>query len=155
MSRECNNDAMDNFQKTFKHLEQIGILNKNDNIDIWTLHRVCTNLIQKVLDAFKEHCNNHPIRTARANSPIKICTVSALRDQLIHSAFSQNTSSILRDWQNVWDESEVNQVVFPSIGEHNLNQNQLSIVDNHMDEDVDSKVKHTNIRMFLRSQFYV
>ena len=121
MSRECNNDAMDNFQKTFKHLEQTGILNKHDNTDVWTLQRVCTNLIHEELDTFKEYHNNHPIRTALANSPIQIFTVSALRDQLIHSTFSQNKSSMLRDWQNVWNESDVNHVVVPSIGKYNLN----------------------------------
>ena len=81
--------------------------------------------------------------------------MSALRDQLIHSTFSQNTSSMLRDWQNIWDESDVNHVIVPSIGQHDLNQNQMSIIGNHMNEDIDPKVKHINIRMFLRSQFYV
>ena len=116
---------------------------------------MCNNLIQNELDGFKEHHNGHPIRTARAKSPIQICTMSALRDQLIHSTFSQNTSSILRDWQNVWDDSNVNHVIVPSIGQCNLNQNQMSIIGNHMNEDIDPKVKYVNIRMFLRSQFHV
>ena len=61
MWREYNNNVMDNFRTTFKHLEQLSLLNKHDNIDIWSLHRVYSYLIQKELDGFKEYHNNHPI----------------------------------------------------------------------------------------------
>ena len=151
---EYNNNVMDNFRITFKHLEQLSLLNKHNNIDIWSLHRVYSHLIQKELDRFKEYHNNHPIRTARGKTSNQIYTISALQDQLISSSFSNESASMLHDWQNIWDKLEVNHVNVSAIGEYNLDQTQLSEIENYINQNVDLKVKYTNIRMYLRNLFY-
>ena len=61
---------------------------------------------------------------------------------------------MLHDWQNIWDESEVNYVNVPVIGEYNLDQIQLSEIENYINQNVDPKVKYTNIRMYLQNLFY-
>ena len=38
--RECNDNVIDHFLAIFSNLEQIGILNCHDNVDIWALHKV-------------------------------------------------------------------------------------------------------------------
>lgn len=154
MWRECNNDAMDSFRLTFKFLEELGMLNHHDNIDMWSLHRARTSLMQKELDGFKEYHNNHPIRTAHGKTPNQICTMSALQDQLISATFSNESSSLLHDWQNIWHETEVTHINVPAIGDYDLTQHQLHEVEACINQTVDPKVKYANIRMHLRNLFY-
>ena len=90
MWREYNITVIDNFRTAFKNLEDIGILNKHDNVGIWSLHHVHSDMMQKELNGFKEYHNNHPIRTAGGKTSNQIHTISDLQDQLISSIFLMN-----------------------------------------------------------------
>ena len=57
------------FRALFIWMENEGILNVDDPIDLWALHLCYIPVINKYLDNFVAKWNNHGIRTARNNSP--------------------------------------------------------------------------------------
>ena len=51
--------------------------------------------IQNKLDEFCTYYNNHPIHTANIKTPKQMCIIGGLKDQVINSIISPETSSIL------------------------------------------------------------
>ena len=148
--REYNNNAMDHYLATFTNLEELGILNRHDNIDIWTLHKVFLPKIQKTLDEFRSYYNNHPIRSANGKTPKQMHVTAGLNDQVINSVLSPETSDILRDWQDIWDHNQVNHVEVPTIYDLELSEDQLSVVDSCLSENISDKHKYANVRSHVQ-----
>ena len=150
--REYNNNVMDKFSQQFKHLEQIGILDRNNNIDIWALHKVYMQEIQNKLNEFRSYYNDHPIRTARGKTPKQMHIISGLKDQVVNTIISPKTHYILQDWQNAWDTNHVNHVEVPEIKDYQLSENQLNHIQNIMVENIELKNKYANIRLYLTNE---
>ena len=57
------------FYYFFYFMEDVGILDANDEIDLYTLHYIFLPIIQMQLDLFKQAWACHPLRTERNRSP--------------------------------------------------------------------------------------
>ncbi len=71
----------------FYHMEDIGLLDINNEICLFTLHYVFIPRINHSLQQLLEAWNNHPLSTERNLSPLQLwisglCTCSTLNDQL-------------------------------------------------------------------------
>lgn len=60
------------FYYLFYSLEDVGLLNPDDEIDLCALHFVFLQRIQSRLDAFRDAWCNHPMRTAHNRTPNQI-----------------------------------------------------------------------------------
>ena len=60
------------FNFFFYFLEDTGLLDVDDVLDLYTLHYVFLPLIQKQLDLFKQAWARHPLRTERNRSPLQL-----------------------------------------------------------------------------------
>lgn len=60
------------FYGLFYFLEDVGILDINDDYDLYTLHFVCLPLIQMKLDHFREGWANHSLRTEHSRTPLQL-----------------------------------------------------------------------------------
>lgn len=56
----------------FYFLEDVGVLNVEDEYDLYALHFVCLPHIQKKLDCFREGWANHSLRTERNRTPLQL-----------------------------------------------------------------------------------
>ena len=148
--REHNNNVMDHFLAIFSKLEEIGMLNRHDNIDVWTLHKVFLSKIQQKLDEFRSYYNDHPIRSANGKTPKQMHVTAGLRDQVINSVVSPETSCILSDWQDVWNHNHVNHVEVPQTHDLELSEDQMSVIHTYMDENISDKNKYANVRSCVR-----
>ena len=75
---------------------------------------------------------------------------AGLNDQVINSVLSPETSDILRDWQDIWDYNQVNHVEVPAIYDLELSEDQLSVVDSCLSENIFDKHKYANVRSHVR-----
>ena len=57
------------FKDIFLHMEQVGILSRNNDIDLFALHYVYTPRINNALAQFIETFNNHGLSTEHSHSP--------------------------------------------------------------------------------------
>lgn len=57
------------FKNIFLHLEQIGLLSRNNDVDLFALHFVYTPRINNALSQFIETFNNHGLSTEHGLSP--------------------------------------------------------------------------------------
>ena len=105
---------------------------------------------QQKLDEFRSYCNDHPIRSANGKTPKQMHAIAGLKDQVINSVVSPETSFILRDWQDVWDHAPVNHVEVPIAHDLDLSEDQMSVVHACMAETISDKNKHANIRLHVR-----
>ena len=62
----------------FYYLEEHGILNPNDDIDIYALHYVCITRVNRSLSAFKEGWNNYGLRTEHGQTPHQLSVAGTL-----------------------------------------------------------------------------
>jgi hypothetical protein len=53
-------------------METKGVLDVDSNQDLFCLHIVATNLIQRSLQTFKDSWNCHPLRTENHRSPMQL-----------------------------------------------------------------------------------
>ena len=67
--RDVNRIVVSRFLNIFLYLERNGVLDPINEIHLYCLHLVYTNLINEALDAFKGQWNNHPITTETNFSP--------------------------------------------------------------------------------------
>lgn len=67
--RDLFNGCISFFYYLFYSLEDVGLLNPDDLIDLYALHIVFIPLIQSCLDTFREAWCNHPLRTANNRTP--------------------------------------------------------------------------------------
>ena len=58
------------FYNFFHFLEDIGVLDPNDVLDVYALHFVFLPIIQSQLDTFREGWAHHPLRTERNKTPM-------------------------------------------------------------------------------------
>lgn len=67
------------FYNFFYFLEDSGLLNVDDPLDIYTLHLVMLPAIQHQLNAFREGWANHPLRTEHSRTPLQLWTMVFLK----------------------------------------------------------------------------
>ena len=60
------------FYTLFYFLEDIGILDVSDPLDLYTLHIITLPVIQHHLNLFREGWANHPVRTERNKTPLQL-----------------------------------------------------------------------------------
>ena len=63
------------FYNFFYFLEDSGLLNVDDPLDIYTLHLVMLPAIQHQLNAFREGWATHPLRTEHNRTPLQLWTM--------------------------------------------------------------------------------
>ena len=76
--------------------------------------------------------------------------IAGLKDQVINSVVSPETSSILRDWQDIWDHNPINHVEVPHTHDLDLSEDQMSVIHACMDENISDKNKHASVRLCVR-----
>lgn len=69
------------YHELFYEMEALGILDPDDDLDLFVLHCVFLPRIRKSLHDFANAWNLHPLRTQRNWSPRKIWINSLMRDQ--------------------------------------------------------------------------
>ena len=147
---EYNNNVMDHLHDTFINLEEMDILDRDDNLDIWVLHLVCKNYIQEELDKFRTYYNLHPMRSTSGKSPKQSCVIGGLKQQVANQIISAESLHILRQWQNFRDgENDVHKQV-PIINNAELTMEQQNIISQYLNTNESKKTKHTNVRFYLR-----
>ena len=62
------------FYNFFYFLEDAGLLNINDPLDMYTLHLVMLPVIQRQLDLFREGWANHSLRMEHNKTPLQLWT---------------------------------------------------------------------------------
>ena len=60
----------------FYFLEDSGIMDPNNELDLYSLHYVFLPLIQKQLDCFRHAWAHHPLRTERNRTPQQLWILS-------------------------------------------------------------------------------
>ena len=70
--RDVFNGCTHYFHTLFQQLENIGQLDPDNDIDIYSLHYVFLPWIQHQLDVFRDTWSCHALRTERSKSPIQI-----------------------------------------------------------------------------------
>lgn len=53
-------------------MESIGILNPSNDVDIFCLHTVASQLLSKIVAEFQQGWNRHPLSTEHNLSPIQL-----------------------------------------------------------------------------------
>ncbi|KAK0143146.1 hypothetical protein N1851_018730 [Merluccius polli] len=69
MWRDVYEHALDLFYQIFTSLEDQGTLNPDNEVHLFTLHRIFFPLIQQSLESFRDAWNFHGLRTERNQSP--------------------------------------------------------------------------------------
>lgn len=79
--RDVRKDVLEYYRLQFKHLEELGFLNMDNEIDRTALFLVFQPRIQKTLDAFAAAWNVHKLRTEQNRSPQVIFHLSRAEGQ--------------------------------------------------------------------------
>ena len=82
------------FKDIFLHMEQVGILSRNSDIDLFALHYVYTPRINNALVQFIETFNNHGLSTEHSHSPHQLWVSGILQH---HSSNYSGIRGILDD----------------------------------------------------------
>ena len=67
--RDLFSGCINFFYYLFYSLEDVGLLDPDNAVDLWALHFVFLPRIQSRLDLFRDAWCNHPIRTAHNRTP--------------------------------------------------------------------------------------
>ena len=82
------------FKNIFLHLEQIGLLSRNNDVDLFALHFVYTPRINNALSQFIETFNNHGLSTEHGLSPHQLWISGILQH---HSSNYSGVRGIIDD----------------------------------------------------------
>lgn len=82
------------FKDIFLHMEQVGILTRNNDIDLFALHYVYTPRINSALAQFIETFNNHGLSTEHSHSPHQLWVSGILQH---HSSNYSGVRGIMDD----------------------------------------------------------
>ena len=91
---EHNRNVMGKYAAEFTYLEQLDLLDRHDENDLWVLHKVYLPIINQKLVEMEDYCNNHPITSANGQTPNQMHAISASRDQAISTSVSAGTVDI-------------------------------------------------------------
>ena len=80
--RDMHRCVLQLFYRLFYYLEERGVLDPNNELNIYALQYVYIPRINQALTAFKEGWNNHGIRTEQGQSPYQLYVAGSLRLQL-------------------------------------------------------------------------
>ncbi len=133
-----NRIVISKFLNIFLYLESQNVLNCSSEIDLFCLHQVYLDIINRSLENFTGQCNNHPVTTENNFSPVQLwiqgmtsarninCT--AVQDVLLGSTGYSNYG-VDEDGPVPIPHNEQNVVEVPS-SPINLNNEQEEIVSN-------------------------
>ena len=65
----------------FGQMEETGVLDVNDQVDLLALHIVYLPRIQSHLDQFAQSCAHRPLRTERSRTPFQLWSLGCAVDQ--------------------------------------------------------------------------
>ena len=82
------------FKDLFLHMEQVGLLSRNNDIDLFALHYVYTPRINNALAQFIETYNNHGLSTEHGRSPHQLWISGILQH---HSSNYSGVRGIIDD----------------------------------------------------------
>lgn len=77
--RDVNIQVSYIFKSHFESLEQEGVLDENNDLQVLLLSYVFLPRIQRALDAFKDNWNNHGVRTMNNWTPLQKWTVGMMQ----------------------------------------------------------------------------
>lgn len=112
--REVNRLVNHYYMAIFRHMEQCGILDANNEIDIFVLHFVYVPRISRSLQEFTQQWNHHGIRTASHCSPLALWhsgMISSPNDSLLD--IDLDSYGIDYDTVMPLDSSDDNNIVVP------------------------------------------
>lgn len=81
-NRDINTQVLNYYVNLFYHMEAIGILNPENETDLFILHKIFMPVLNKKLNEFVEAANNHPLSTERNYSPKQLFI---LHKDLVHN----------------------------------------------------------------------
>ena len=99
--REHNTNVMIHFKDEFKKLENLGTLDTYDNTSTCAMHCAYAPVIDKRIDEFGEHFNNHMLPASGHKIPLSLCLASSLKNQVINSNMNPETMCDLSQCQNI------------------------------------------------------
>ena len=68
-NRDINCQVLNHYVNVFTHMEELGLLEPENECDLFVLHFVFLRIINAKLKEFQEACNNHPISTSGCSTP--------------------------------------------------------------------------------------
>ena len=82
------------FADLFREVENDGILNTVDELDLFCLHTTFLPRINKALDSFAQSWNNHPVSTEHNRTPNQLFVEGAIRQNITPNIpiFARDTS---------------------------------------------------------------
>lgn len=92
------------FYELFSNLERCGILDPNDDIQLWCLHHVFIPVINCHLTNWKNAWMHHPLRTERNATPMQLWITGLQRlwgtgSPVGREVFEEDISNYGIDWQ--------------------------------------------------------
>lgn len=90
--RDVRRGVIDIYRETFSRLEEERILNPDNDVDIYCLHEVFTNRINKSLSEFVSSWHNHSLSSERSLTPLQLFYAMA-REQQEHASDETNSST--------------------------------------------------------------
>ena len=79
--RDVFSSVSGNFYMAFRHLEEIGALDPDNEVDIICLHYVMVSRINTHLDLFRQTWDNHPLTSERNKTPEQLWVSGLLANQ--------------------------------------------------------------------------
>lgn len=76
--RDVYTQVTSTFSLVFRSLEENGVLNPLNTVDLFCLHLVYVPRINIALQSFKEGWNNHPLSTERNKTPLQLYTLYSI-----------------------------------------------------------------------------
>lgn len=148
---EYNRNVMSKFAAEFTNLEQLDLLDRHDENDLWVLHKVYLPIINQKLVEMEDYYNNHPIASANGQTPNQMHAISALRDQVISTSISAGTIDILHNWQNAFSPESSDNITVPTLQSIVLNDEQMNFVNTISNNtETSPRSKHIDTRAYLR-----
>ncbi|XP_041864185.1 uncharacterized protein LOC121654221 [Melanotaenia boesemani] len=93
--RDVYENVLDLYYNIFIQMEADGVLNPDDEIDLYALHRCFMSHIQHSLQCFKQAWNHHGLRTASHRTPMQLW--------LLNDKEGQDSSEVDEDYGVDWE----------------------------------------------------
>jgi hypothetical protein len=150
--REHNTNVTKSFQNEFIELEELDLLEASKNSDLWALHYVCMEVIQREISNFKEICNNHPLRTENNKTPLQLHISSCLSHEVRRKELHPDSMDALNNWlANNNDVLFNNQVNVDPINSYDFSNETLTHMQNIKNSNTTNQLKHIAAREMITS----
>ena len=92
--RDCREKVSDKYISIFDSMERYGILDVDNDINLFALHFVFLPRIRRDLEIWKNAHNSHPVRTEKNKTPLQLWLCGSITNQHSSSSAMRNIFSL-------------------------------------------------------------